>query len=536
MIIAKDLNDGELPSSYSDRLGLLYTSTVSTDHKKTLGQYFTPKEIAKLMAQFCHVEGERIRILDPGCGIGILSCSLVEYIYENCPNLKEIEITAFETDLNLLPYAEKSFAFLGGWLQERGILFTHFICVNDFIHHNASVIDRDANTEELFDIVICNPPYFKIAKNDPINVTAKAIIHGQTNIYCIFLILSARLLREYGQLIFITPRSFTSGSYFRLFRELFFSMVEFQSIHLFDSRREAFQRDNVLQENIVVSCIKSTQLINQLILPFQEKVQVKISVSNGLHDVNDRKIKSYNLDDLVDLKSEQKILHIPTSSIDDKAISVFKTWKYKLKDFNVNISTGKVVAYRSTKWLKSEVDTITVPLFWLNNVEKMVFQWPIQKVLKGKEKLQYIINNEESASILIKNRDYIFLRRFSSKDDESKLVATPYFSDLLNKYHYIGVENHLNYIYKTKGEFLKSELLGFSALLNSKLFDVYFRTFNGNINVSATELREIPLPDLKIIRRIGRMIDEDCYDQNYIDQIVEEIFKIDLKKLQLWIN
>jgi len=40
--------------------------------------------------------------------------------------------------------------------------------------------------------------------------------------------------------------------------------------------------------------------------------------------------------------------------------------------------------------------------------------------------------------------------------------------------------------------------VGICALLNSTLFDNYFRTFNGNINVSATEVREIPLPPLKI--------------------------------------
>ena len=39
------------------------------------------------------------------------------------------------------------------------------------------------------------------------------------------------------------------------------------------------------------------------------------------------------------------------------------------------------------------------------------------------------------------------------------------------------------------------EVMGIAALLNSDLFDNYFRTFNGNVNVSATELREMPMQE-----------------------------------------
>lgn len=536
MILKTKLDSEELPSIYADKLGLKYTNEVTTDHKKTLGQYFTPIEVAKLMAQFCRFDLQRIHILDPGCGVGILTCALVEYIYENFPCVREIEITAFETDLDIIPYTEKSFAYLGEWLKRRGILLKQFICVNDFILHNAMILEKSLISDGEFDIVICNPPYFKIAKNDPINTAARSIIYGQTNIYSVFLILSAKLLKEHGQLIFITPRSFTSGNYFRLFREILFSMVEFKFIHLFDSRRDAFSRDSVLQENVVVACIKNTQLQDQLILPFSEKKMVNISVSNGLHDVSDRKVKSYDINELIDFKSRQKILHIPTSSKDDKAIAIFKTWAHRLIDFGIQISTGKVVGYRCKDWIMAESVPTNVPLIWLNNVEKMKFSWPLVKFPKGREKAQYILSSKDSESVLISNKDYIFLRRFSSKDDHSKLVATPYFCDQLSDYKSIGVENHLNYIYSLKGSFSRIELLGLSSLLNSKLFDVYFRTFNGNINVSATELREIPFPEIKIIRRIGRLIDDTNADQNNIDLIVQKIFKIDLKELELWIN
>ncbi|WP_316824716.1 Eco57I restriction-modification methylase domain-containing protein [Pedobacter miscanthi] len=536
MILINKPEFDELPSIYADKLGLQYTKKVSIDHKKSLGQYFTPIEVAKLMSQYCVVNQETINILDPGCGVGILSCTLVEYICEKNPKIKEIQIKAFETDLDVLPYTEKSFAYLGEWLHKKGILLTQFICVNDFIMHNAPVLENISSSEELFDIVICNPPYFKIAKNSPINIAAKSIIYGQTNIYSIFLILSVKLLKEHGQLIFITPRSFSSGSYFRLFRQILFSLVEFKNIHLFDSRRDAFGRDNVLQENIIASCLKFTKTKEQLSFPFTEKKMVSISVSNGISDIDERKEKKYEISELINFSSDQQILHIPTSPKDDRAIKLFKSWTNTLKDFNIQISTGKVVAYRSLSWIRDFPEGTYVPLIWLNNVDKMKFSWPVKNFPKGKEKPQYIIAEKETGSILIKNLDYIFLRRFSSKEDQSKLIATPYFAKDLVDYKFLGVENHLNYIYSVKGKFDKYELLGLSALLNSKLFDVYFRTFNGNINVSATELREIPLPEIKIIKKIGKLIASDNFAQRLIDEIVQEIFNIDLKELQLWIN
>ena len=40
----------ELPSHFADRVGQLYAKTVTTQHKKDKGQFFTPTEIAHFMA------------------------------------------------------------------------------------------------------------------------------------------------------------------------------------------------------------------------------------------------------------------------------------------------------------------------------------------------------------------------------------------------------------------------------------------------------------------------------------------------------
>lgn len=522
---------GERPSEYADRLGIIYTSEVTQEHKRNLGQYFTPSKVANFMADFGEVAKTCIRILDPGCGVGILSCSLIEKIVLSNSNIREINLVAFENDNELLPYTDLCYNYLYLWLEEKGITFSYFLCKNDFILHNSAMLkSTDYMDVEKYDLIITNPPYFKLNKDDARTIAAKPIISGQTNIYSIFLIISARLLSENGKLIFITPRSFTSGSYFKLFREKFLSIVDLAKIHLFISRKDAFERDKVLQENIIVVAEKkSTASNNQLEInfPSQPASKICISHSHGIHDLDGRNVKEYKITDLVNLESDQKIIHIPIDTNDERAIQVFKLWEHNLASYELKVSTGPVVDFRSLDFIREKASKHSVPLIYLHNINKMKFQWPLEKRSKGKIKGEYILHTELSSARLVANKDYILMRRFSSKDDNSKLIASPYLAKWLPEYSLIGIENHLNYIYREEKIFTEVEIFGLSALLNSRLFDTYFRTFNGNINVSATELRDLPLPPAKDIVKIGKRIAKVTYhDQSTIDNIVESHFEI----------
>jgi adenine-specific DNA-methyltransferase len=332
------------------------------------------------------------------------------------------------------------------------------------------------------------------------------------------MMVASKLLKEGGELIFITPRSFTSGNYFRAFREAFFREIEIEHIHLFGSRTDAFDRDSVLQETLILKGKK--QKINGNLTP------IFISHSKGVKDIGKFIEKIYKADELIDLKSKQKIIHLPANESDDKVIRLFKSWSGSLHQYDIQISTGPVVSFRATQYLHEQYSNGTiflVPLYQLINTAKMQFEWPVAK----RNKPQYIEICEETKSLLLPNKNYIFLRRFSAKDDKSRLVATPYFVDITQA-EYIGVENHLNYIYRPKGHLDRNEILGLSALLNSNLFDTYFRTFNGNINVSATELREMPLPPLEDIKQIGNeIILLNDFSQSKIDEIITNYFDIE---------
>jgi adenine-specific DNA-methyltransferase len=516
----------ELPSDFADRLGIHYTQQVTTTYKKVNGQFFTPTPIARLLASFCDLSKTRIKILDPGCGTAILSCALIEHLVESQNGIEIIDLVAYETDLELIPYSQKALDYLNNWLLNRGIQFNYTLHCTDFVLENATVLkenrhpslfEETKSINKNFDIIISNPPYFKLSKDDKRVIASQELVSGQPNIYSFFMGIAAKLLSEKGELIFITPRSFASGSYFKAFRELFFNTVQIEKIHLFNSRKDTFYRDSVLQETVVIKAIREEIDSNK---------KVVVSSSAGIKDIFEPSIKYFNSSELIDLNSKEKILHLPASDKEESILNLVSSWENVLTDFNIKISTGPVVSFRALDYIQNNYENGTVslaPLFWLHNVNKMILEWPKQL----KEKGQFIKIENGSKSLLIPNKNYILLRRFSTKDDKSRLIAAPYFCNYV-KSDYIGVENKVNYIYRKDGHLDRDELVGLCALLNSELFDTYFQIFNGNVNVSATELREMRFPPINRIKEIGnKIILSNDYSMNNVNSIVNELFELE---------
>lgn len=517
----------EQPGEYADRLGVAYAKQVSLKHKKENGQFFTPTPIARLMATFCEHKKSSIRILDPGCGTAILSCTLIEQIVERNSGIENITLEVYETDSEIIPYTKESLNYLKEWLLSKEIKFQYILHINDFILNNAGVLNSKRELSlfetndvisDLYDIIISNPPYFKLSKDDKRTIAAQKLVSGQPNIYALFMGIAAKLLADNGELIFITPRSFASGNYFKAFRELFFNTVQLQRIHLFNSRKETFDRDKVLQETVIIKGIR------EKIDPHKKVI---VSSSAGIKDITHPVINSYKADELISLHSKEIILHLPTSDKEEKILNLISKWDSRLIDYDIYISTGPVVSFRAENYIQNVYENgkvLLAPLFWLHNVNKMVLEWPKQ----FKEKGQYIRIEESSRSLLILNKNYIFLRRFSTKDDKSRLIAAPYFCNYFES-DLIGVENKLNYLYRKKGHLERSETVGLCALLNSELFDTYFRIFNGNVNVSATELREMRFPPIKELKKIGnKIILSNDYSVTNVNSVVNELFHMEL--------
>ena len=496
--------EGTTPVEYAVALGECYLDFAKQDGRKSDGHYLTPAPIANFMAECVSYLKKDLRVLDPGSGTGILSAAVCEAAYRK-GTTKSLHVDAYETHPILARLTQLVLAFSRHWLGKRGVALTFDVKHDDFVMNCAAALGapgkakgQDKGTDRFhcgYDLVISNPPYFKIGKDDLRAVAWSSVVHGQPNIYALFMAVSAELLSESGNLVFIVPRSFSSGPYFRRFRESFFQRVVPTAIHLFDSRKDVFKSQAVLQENLVLTARRREGAENP------RQCQVLISHSKGADDLSERRTLTTGLDCVLNPEADNRELSIPQCREDLELVEAVRAWPNTLRSLGLEISTGPVVPFRAKQFLVSAPsDNATAPLLWMHHVRPMRVEWPSE----GNGKSQWIRDASDSAKLLVENQNYVLLRRFSAKEETRRLIAAPLLRGRL-KGDKIGLENHLNYIRGVSRELNEELALGITALLNSSFLDRYFRVSNGNTQVSATELRAMPLPDEQDIRTIGAL-------------------------------
>ena len=520
----------ERPTCYADRVGSWYSKRKPVDHRKNEGLYLTPVAVADFMAGLVSTKGHVLRIIDPAAGVGILLCAAAETVIFRAHKTKQIELVAYEVDPALIGLLQCVFCYLKAWAARQGVTIRWKVVEADFILEHAKALSTNGSLfayttpDNEFDVIIANPPYFKIPKSDSRAQVATAVVHGQPNIYGLFMAVGAALLRSRGDFVFITPRSFTSGPYFRLLREKFFGYIRPEHVHVFGSRRDAFNRDEVLQENIILKGIRDDDWYHR-----NGRFGLIISTSRGVADMGAAKKRRMLLSDMLDLKSKDKVFRLPVAREEEAILRLVDSWPGPLRKYGLNISTGPVVPFRAVEFLdnKGDVPETHAPLLWMHHVHAMRVTWP-----NGTRKEQYIKNEAAAESLLVPNRNYVLLRRFSAKEQRRRLTAAPCLARHFNS-SVMGLENHLNYVHRPGGALSESEAYGLATLYNSSLLDMYFRCLNGNTQVNATELRTMPLPELKMIIEIGERAKALGTSEEGIDGLVLNILSVGEKTLRI---
>ena len=507
----------ERPTNYADRVGEWYVAQKTDIHRKEYGLYLTPITMAKLMGGGFRASGKKLRLLDPAAGAGILLCAAVESVLAERGRPEALDIVAYELDQQLIPPLRTVLDYLSEWCKQAyGTSLRARIHASDFVLAHAEALRLFGTLlpyqsgEELFDLVISNPPYFKISRNDPRAVAAASVVHGQPNIYGLFMAVGAAMLKPQGDFIYVVPRSFSSGPYFCRFRSVFFKMICPTHVHVFDSRRDPFNRDDILQENVILFGTKEERW-------HQEEMhgQLTLSSSQGVGDIGSSNQHLTPIKVALDLESKNKVLRLPLNSEDDAALAIVDSWPNRLDSFGLNISTGPVVPFRARDVVDEEghVCATHVPLLWMNHVSALEVRWPLNK-----HKREYI-RRAGSEPLLLPNKNYVLLRRFSAKEEVRRLTATPYIAANFGIPE-IGLENHLNYVHRPGGTLDEDEAWGLAGLYNSRLLNTYFRAANGNTQVSATELRAMRLPPKHMITSLGEKLKRASEPLQELDHLI----------------
>jgi len=473
---------------------------------KQYAQYFTNIKIATFMVDMLNNinfnKQKILKILDAGAGEGILGIQAVIKCIEM--GYKNIHITFYEIDEEMIPLIQRHLDDLKKLVSDKSVKLNIKIISADF------VLSRP---NEKYNVIIINPPYFKYSvKESQYSNATSDLFKGNPNIYASFMAVCIASLAKEGTLVSITPRSFTNGLYFKGFRKFIYDNVNFEHIHIFKSRDKVFKDSQVLQECIICKVVKTLQ-----------KDKIIISSSNSDIDLEDSEYNSYNNNLIIDKSNDLRMLHIPETKKDFEILIRANLLKSTFEQSGYFISTGPVVEHRVREFIiegKFKVDKQYVPLIRPHNIRFMQVDLDINE-----RKDAYFLYDNNSIKHLLKNKTYILLKRFSTKDEKKRLIAAVLSAEYLDS-SYIGVGNKLNYIGIKNDELSSKEAVGLSAVFNSKFMDDYFRCFSGNTQVNASEIRIMKFPGRETVKQIGIELKDKEITQKNIDYVVmKNLFK-----------
>lgn len=459
-------------------------------HKAEFGQFMTPSSVARFMASlFPPSTLQTCRLLDAGAGVGALSCAFLDRWVTGGFGFSSVEATAHEIDEKLRDHLAQH---LTGYSR-----VTPHIIAGDYIELATAKGLQDRG----YTHAILNPPYKKINSRSAHRLALRTVGIETVNLYSAFVALAVGEAAPGGQIVAIIPRSFCNGPYYRPFRDFILERAALRHMHLFESRNKAFRDDEVLQENIIIRLERGGQ---------QGPVTVSTSTDDSFSDLTTHE---HPFDRIMFPDDPERFIHVPTTT-EKSTIELSPAVRYSLADIGVKVSTGPVVDFRLKSHLRDMPEAGTVPLIYPGHLSMTGTVWPVP----GMKKPNAIMRNAETEKWLYPNGFYCVVRRFSSKEEKRRVVASVVNPDAFGEHSVLGFENHMNLFHQDKHGLPEALARGLAVFLNTTAVDEHFRRFNGHTQVNATDLKLMKYPSRDTLAELGKWaMQEGALTQEQID-------------------
>ena len=471
-----------------------YLDGMPKTKRKKIGQFFTSRETAKFMAGLFSVpKKEHLDILDPGTGSAILTAALMERLQQES-SVKSVSLICYETEPAILDLLKDNLEYIKSIVR--------------FDLDYTIITDNYITSQQLplafADLVIGNPPYLKVNRLAEEAQAMSHVVYGAPNLYFLFASRSIENLRDKGELVYIIPRSWTSGAYFKAFRNFLFKKTTIEHIHLFISRDKVFEQEAVLQETMIIKLKKEIGTANEIVISSTE-------TNNDFNNIQEITVPKK----LVIGNDDNQYVYLVTNKEEVNVLERLSVFHNTLPSLDMKMKTGLTVDFREREHLMDEPANDNVPMFFAQHLKDGRITFPIGK--HG----EYI--DTRKSGLLQDNINYLFVKRFTSKEESRRLQSSIYLQDDFPTYKQISTQNKLNFITRNKKSLTKQMVYGLYCLFNSTLYDKYYRILNGSTQVNSTEVNTMPMPTLDGIVYLGqRLMASNDLTEKTCDRILEE--------------
>lgn len=461
---------GFVPFKYSTSINFKsWLKSTLEDFFKTVdqreyGEYYTPEELIRLSFQELNIDLNH-KVVDPSCGSGFF---LLEYLEEaikekNYSNLNIEEVKQKIYGFDIFPFSIIMSKLLLGefYLRTGQSVKKAFTQPNIIVHNTVKSLNcMENNSGELanatFDLIIGNPPFFRIEPNDK-NEICSCVSYGHNYIQSIFVHWAMQHLNTNGVASLFLPQSILSGYYYQKLRRDLLEEYRLDMIVSDKSHEKSF----LVQQDIMILYFSKREKLDTYLVGTPNKELNKLDCT------------------VLPLNLTASANHTIPVFKEDRLSIAYELSKHPILAIfeEFNIGTGNFVWNQNKNIIFSDYRENAVPLIMgpavtLNGI--------VLDTTDSKANYSYCLPDNEK---YIKNEQIIVYRRMSPIGNEQRMIAT--IIDITVYPEYV-LENHVNYIKHINNDSNKlHEMLQF---ITSEEFDILINTFCQTNQVSSNDL------------------------------------------------
>ena len=229
-----------------------------------------------------------------------------------------------------------------------------------------------------------------------------------------------------------------------------------------------------------------------------EKVPQSITITSSKSNNDFGDLMSLTVPyDLV-VSGKDHYVYLVTNEEEVQVLEQLHKFDKTLPDIGVKMKTGLTVDFRNRDILRDTEEEGAIPLFYSQHIKQGKVQFPIQK------EHEYVVTDQKG--LMQENRNYLFVKRFTAKEEHRRLQCGVYLAKNYPQYSKISTQNKINFVDGLLHEMSECLVYGLYVLFNSTLYDEYYRILNGSTQVNSTEINAMPVPDLECIQEMGRKL------------------------------